>query len=59
MNSPGTGLLPENHDVAPLSKHDDGYSRQEQGMKQRAHVLIVDDQADNLLILEDVLSEHY
>jgi len=28
-------------------------------MKQRAHVLIVDDQADNLLILEDVLSEHY
>lgn len=51
--------MPENHDVAPLSKHDDGYSRQEQGMKQRAHVLIVDDQADNLLILEDVLSEHY
>ncbi|WP_298618927.1 HD domain-containing phosphohydrolase [uncultured Zoogloea sp.] len=29
------------------------------GMKQRAHVLVVDDQADNLLILEDVLSEHY
>lgn len=28
-------------------------------MKQRAHVLIVDDQADNLLILEDVLSEYY
>jgi putative two-component system response regulator len=28
-------------------------------MKQRAHVLVVDDQADNLLILEDVLSEHY
>ncbi len=28
-------------------------------MKQRAQVLIVDDQADNLLILEDVLSEHY
>ena len=28
-------------------------------MKQRSHVLIVDDQADNLLILEDVLSEHY
>lgn len=28
-------------------------------MKQRAHVLIVDDQADNLLILEDVLSEQY
>jgi len=32
---------------------------QEQGMKQRAHVLVVDDQADNLLILEDVLAEHY
>ncbi len=28
-------------------------------MKQRAHVLVVDDQADNLLILEDVLSDHY
>ena len=28
-------------------------------MKQRAHVLVVDDQADNLLILEDVLAEHY
>ncbi|MBL8451721.1 MAG: response regulator [Zoogloea sp.] len=28
-------------------------------MKQRAHVLIVDDQPDNLLILEDVLSEQY
>ncbi|MBS0355859.1 MAG: response regulator [Proteobacteria bacterium] len=28
-------------------------------MKQRAHVLVVDDQADNLLILEDVLSTHY
>ena len=28
-------------------------------MKQRAHVLVVDDQADNLLILEDVLSDYY
>ena len=28
-------------------------------MKQRAHVLVVDDQADNLLILEDVLAEQY
>ncbi|TXH80404.1 response regulator, partial [Thauera aminoaromatica] len=28
-------------------------------MKQRAHVLVVDDQADNLLILEDALSAFY
>ena len=28
-------------------------------MKQRAHVLVVDDQADNLLILEDALSDLY
>jgi len=28
-------------------------------MKQRAHVLVVDDQADNLLILEDALSDVY
>lgn len=28
-------------------------------MKQRAHILVVDDQSDNLLILEDVLAEHY
>jgi putative two-component system response regulator len=28
-------------------------------MKQRAHVLVVDDQADNLLILEDALSDFY
>lgn len=28
-------------------------------MKQRAHILVVDDQADNLLILEDALSDLY
>ena len=28
-------------------------------MKQRAHIRVVDDQADNLLILEDALSDAY